>query len=1172
MVGVLLGGGEGRGEVAQISPVGRFTHPQLGVVTGVDVSGNKAYLASTTGLWVVDIANPERPTPHSSYLAEGATAVGVDGGRAFLALRQDGNPGGKSMLTLDVSGAAPVVAGEFSRLGSLMGGVDVSVAGGRALLVGASHDGLWNLGVRAFNLFDVDEISSVAIRPTGAVSDTRMGIAGHMVEAGGDYLSAVVTDHGLTLAPGVGGEGAMRHLALAEGASAVFLAPVGLEMCALVAFAERREVRLFGVVAGPGGSRTAEARSVFSTGGRPLGLFVADGYCFVAADRAGVEIYRLDPRHGRHLLVGSLETGGRARRLKVAGDLIHVAEGEGGYRVLRWSSDTLPNEAPVVALAAELVDGVASGRVVLAAEAADGDGEVLKVEFYDGVRKLGEDVEAPYGLEVAGFAPGPHVLTARAVDDRGGVGVSPAVSAGVPYPPRPQGQIEFNNRKTGMVDARVFLPGGVQGAGAGMVAELWLGRSWQIMELVATTSFRTTSAAAMGYVNALVVAPPGYFAGEWVYAYMRVWDGRAGSYINAQRRNALYGQSSLISVVLTAPPDAPAPMVGLYAFTLGGLNPPNVIEGLMFTSFTLSTPAANLGDELVLESDVGYFYDEPRVVKVEYFDGETKLGEVFRDTTATRYSLAVSNLAVGTHQIRAVATGSDGATKEAGPRTFTVLPANSPPGVGKPSLEFPTYARGQTLRLGTSVVSGLTTLPGGRVRIYDSTGAERSVFEYASWSRGQTLAFLGGVGLEGPLGTWSVTHEVTGAGGAVGKSIPLAFTLVDSIPLGQALDAPHLSFTTAGERPWVGRPTYSQDLSVGGSQAESGHVGDGGRSELGTTVVGPGRLTFAWGVSSEREKDFLEFRIAGQLMARISGEPALHDFGCDIPEGPHQITWVYVKDAAGAAGRDAGLVDNVRFAPQVVNTPPRLSALPNKRQTAGVLWRHQLVGIDAETAPEQLVYSLGSHPPGLSLTSGGLLSWRPDPLDAGTYPVNVIVSDGQLTANAWFDLTVARPNQPPVVVLAGPAGPIALGQAATLAAAVSDADGVVAKVEFLRGEERIGVDTLDPFALVVGNLGVGTHWVAARATDDMGGVATSARVAVEVVAPEGAARLALAGPGRLSITGLVGRSYVVEMKGDLREEEWQVVGVVRLDSETQEYEAGGNPMGAARYYRVVLVE
>lgn len=33
-----------------------------------------------------------------------------------------------------------------------------------------------------------------------------------------------------------------------------------------------------------------------------------------------------------------------------------------------------------------------------------------------------------------------------------------------------------------------------------------------------------------------------------------------------------------------------------------------------------------------------------------------------------------------------------------------------------------------------------------------------------------------------------------------------------------------------------------------------------------------------------------------------------------------------------------------------------------------------------------------------------------------------------------------------------------------------------------------------------------------------------------------------------------------------------VGGMVRLGSETQEYEGDGNPMGAARYYRVVLVE
>jgi hypothetical protein len=82
---------------------------------------------------------------------------------------------------------------------------------------------------------------------------------------------------------------------------------------------------------------------------------------------------------------------------------------------------------------------------------------------------------------------------------------------------------------------------------------------------------------------------------------------------------------------------------------------------------------------------------------------------------------------------------------------------------------------------------------------------------------------------------------------------------------------------------------------------------------LQTTVIGPGRLTFRWKVSSEPGYDFLTFFVNAAARASISGETDWQQMSFDIPHGEHTLKWVYSKDGSVSAGRDAGWVDEVTF-------------------------------------------------------------------------------------------------------------------------------------------------------------------------------------------------------------------------------------------------------------------
>lgn len=91
------------------------------------------------------------------------------------------------------------------------------------------------------------------------------------------------------------------------------------------------------------------------------------------------------------------------------------------------------NQAPTVTLTAP---GTATTDVAvgLTAAAADSDGSVAKVAFYDGATLLGEDTSAPYAFSWTPTTPGSHSLTARATDDIGAVTTSAAVVVTVTTP------------------------------------------------------------------------------------------------------------------------------------------------------------------------------------------------------------------------------------------------------------------------------------------------------------------------------------------------------------------------------------------------------------------------------------------------------------------------------------------------------------------------------------------------------------------------------------------------------------------------------------------------------------------------------------------------------------------------------------------------------------------
>jgi hypothetical protein len=107
--------------------------------------------------------------------------------------------------------------------------------------------------------------------------------------------------------------------------------------------------------------------------------------------------------------------------------MLFIINANGVPSVARMVSVT-GNSLPTVTLS-QPADGTtfaSPATVNLAATAADSDGTVAKVEFFNGTTKLGEDTTAPYGFTWAGVTAGSYTLTARATDNLGGTTTSAA--------------------------------------------------------------------------------------------------------------------------------------------------------------------------------------------------------------------------------------------------------------------------------------------------------------------------------------------------------------------------------------------------------------------------------------------------------------------------------------------------------------------------------------------------------------------------------------------------------------------------------------------------------------------------------------------------------------------------------------------------------------------------
>jgi len=283
--------------------------------------------------------------------------------------------------------------------------------------------------------------------------------------------------------------------------------------------------------------------------------------------------------------------------------------------------NVIVNEFPTVSLTTPVNNTLftAPATVSLEANASDNDGTIAKVEFFNGVNKLGEDTSAPYSFDWTNVGSGNYILTAKATDNQGALTTSEAVNISVNGPPAVALTNPINNA--------VFL----------------------------TPSDITLAATASddGTVSQVEFFDGNTSLGvDATNPYSFIWSGASvGNHIltaKATDNQNLSTTSSAVNIVVNT-----APTVALTT----------PAEGAMFTAPAAITIEATASDS------------NGTVSKVEFFNGTTKLGE---DVTAP-YSFAWNNVSAGSYALTAKATDNHGSATTSNAVNITVNPGTTPP-------------------------------------------------------------------------------------------------------------------------------------------------------------------------------------------------------------------------------------------------------------------------------------------------------------------------------------------------------------------------------------------------------------------------------------------------------------------------------------------------------------
>ncbi|MEO7411822.1 MAG: Ig-like domain-containing protein [Opitutaceae bacterium] len=731
----------------------------------------------------------------------------------------------------------------------------------------------------------------------------------------------------------------------------------------------------------------------------------------------------------------------------------------------------VPNLAPTVSLTSPIANAVltAPSNVVLQAAAADADGAVTKVEFFQGSMLLGQDTTAPYQLTWSEVAAGSFILSAKATDNSGATTTSGAVTVLVNAPPT----------------ATLIAPG-----------------NNSVLNFPTTITLEAVATDPDGSIARVEFHHGATLIGQAIGApFQLIWtDVPAGSYAvtaTAIDSRGAATTSGTVSFVVNSRP------------TVALIAPANNATAIAPASFTLTAQAAD---------------SDGAIASVEFYNATTKIGT----SSVAPYQFVWSNVPAGSHTLTAVAADNHGATATSSPIVVRVDPANVPPVAvltapangyvfhGPASfvlMASASDADGSVERVRfyrDALLIGESTAAPFQFAITDLVPGSYSFTAKATDNSGASTISAAVSVIVNALPVVVMSASVSGNEATAPASFALAASASD--PDGSIVQIEfYRGETKLGTRTappytfeWTDVPAGTYLLSAvatdnrGGSAVSSALSVEVAAANVPPTIAliapdsdavyaAPGSFTLiAEASAGDSPIAKVEFFNGTIKVGESSAAPYAAELS-GLTSGSHRFLARATDEHGFSAESDVRTI--------LVNDLPTVAIIAPTNGASYVSPAVVALAVSAGDLDGNVVkveYFADATKIGESASSPFQVLWR-DVLP-GNYEITARATDnlgGSVTSMA-VAIDVAD-NVPPSVALVSPAEGARFVPPATitLAATAADADGTIVKVEFFEGETKLGESLESPFGFTWSGVPSGSYHFSAKATDNLGAAGNS---------------------------------------------------------------------------------
>ncbi len=672
--------------------------------------------------------------------------------------------------------------------------------------------------------------------------------------------------------------------------------------------------------------------------------------------------------------------------------------------------------APVVSISnpADGADFIIGVPILIEASASDSDGTVAKVEFFDGVIKLGEDTVAPFEFSWNGAALGSHTLTAVATDNLTATGTSAAIT--VDIAPNQSPVISL----TSPADLATNI------GTAGMVT-LEAGVSDPENQALTVTFYGREKAPAPGPDFTLVTLPDTQF-------YSQNTGGTRLANFTSQTSWIVSSKGTLNTAFVAHMGDMVQDGDTIEQQWINADGAMDIIEDPLTTLLTHGIPwggAPGNHDQQPIGSPDGAsafwntYFGTSRWTGRPYWGGNysTNNDNNYQLFSASGLDFIVINMEYRTSANQAVLDWADALLK-AHPNRRAIITSHWLINTGNPA-----------------------TWGGHGQAVYDNLKDNPNLF----------LMLCGHIHGEGQR-----------ADVFEGRTVYTVLQDYQSRANGGDSWLRYFVFSPANNT--ISAKTYQTTTSTFETDADSQFTlpydmgGPGAWTELGTVSASGGTATVEWtGLAAESE----------------------YEWYAAVSDGTNSV---------GSATRSFSTSTNL--APSVTLDTPLADATIAKPATVGFT----ATAADSDGTVAKVEFFEGATKLGEDIEAPYEFSWSPP---SGSYVVSARATDNQgaITDSAVANITVTNPNNiAPTVAITQPGNDSSVpGGTVNLAATASDSDGIVSKVEFFEGSNKLGEDDTAPYELAWPAVSPGAYTLTAVATDNDAATTTSAPVSITVL-------------------------------------------------------------------------